>query len=69
MKDLKSSKLISLISIPSIFMNPSFLPSIILNNERNNEDLPEPVLPTIPIFYPGSTSKLNPQSISGKLSL
>lgn len=50
-------------------MNPSFLPSIILNNERNNEDLPEPVLPTIPIFYPGSTSKFNPQSISGKLSL
>ena len=45
---LKSCKPIVFIFISSIIMSPSFISSI-LNKPSDNELLPAPVLPTIPI--------------------
>ena len=52
----RSSRPISIMLIPSIFILPA-INSTSRNNATPSEDLPEPVLPTIPNFEPKKKSE------------
>lgn len=62
----RSSRPMSAMFTPSILIHPEFN-SDNRNKHTPNELFPDPVLPTIPIFSLGSTSKLIPLRTSGKL--
>lgn len=65
---LSSESEISLISIPSITMLPYSISTILLR-AKLIVLLPAPVLPTIPIFLPGSMLKSKPFRTSSVFGL
>ena len=66
--DLRSCSPKSEILMPSMAMYPPAA-SIMRNNARAKEDLPAPVLPTIPIFSPGFTEQVNSFKTRGRPGL